>query len=107
MACEPRFMFIHEWASWIVQIIRHYVAQDYPNFAKQWPLLAGYSFDAYALPPTHYLLVLKSTTEEIPSGPDAAIVLPHNDHPSLPPSIADIEVWQQWCRSRLLLSNDQ
>lgn len=104
---RTRAMFIHEWVIWIVNIIRHFVVRDFANLLTHWPLLAGYSFDAYALPPAHYLLVLKDTPQEIPSGPDAAIALPYNDHPNLPPSIIDIDTWQQWCRNRLSLSHGQ
>lgn len=104
---RTRFMYIHEWVIWFVHCIRHFIERDYPKLANQWPLLTGYSFDAYAMPPSHYLVVLKSTKEAIPSGNDAAIALPHNDHPSLPPKLIDINVWEQWCRNRLALSNDQ
>lgn len=104
---RTRGMFIHEWVIWVIQIIRHFVERDFANLMTRWPLLAGYSFDAYALPPTHYLIVLKNTLEEIPSGPDVAVALPYNDHPNLPPSIIDIGAWQQWCRNRLSLSHSQ
>ncbi len=104
---RTRGMFIHEWVIWVVKIIRHFVERDFANLMTRWPLLAGYSFDAYALPPTYYLIVLKSTPEEIPLGPDVAVTLPYNDHPNLPPSISDIDAWQQWCRNRLSLSHDQ
>jgi hypothetical protein len=104
---RTRGMFIHEWVIWIVQIIRHFVERDFADLITRWPLLAGYSFDAYALPPTHYLLVLKNTPEEIPLGPDVAVALPYNDHPSLPPNIIDIDAWHQWCQNRLSLSRNQ
>lgn len=104
---RTRFMYIHEWIIWFIHCIRHFIERDFPKLAKQWPLLTGYSFDAYALPPSHYLVVLKSTNEAIPSGNDAAIVLPYNDHPSLPPKLTDIFAWQQWSTNRLALTNDQ
>ena len=102
-----RVMFTHEWVIGIVQIIRHFVEQDFAALMTRWPLLAGYSFEAYALPPAYYLIVLKDTPGEKPFGPMEAVALPYNDHPSLPPNIIDIDAWHQWCRSRLSLSSNQ
>lgn len=104
---RTRFAFTHDWAIGIVNAIRGVVERDFADLMARWPLLAGFSFDAYALPPTHYLLVLKSTADPVPSGPDGAVALPHNDHPSLPPSVNDLDAWRQWCQTRLSLSRDQ
>ena len=66
-----------------------------------WPLLTGFSFEVFALPPSHYLFVMKNEPDKIPSGPDGATVLQYSDHPELPPRIEDLFLWHQWVNSRL------
>ncbi|MBS0299027.1 MAG: hypothetical protein JSR32_03675 [Proteobacteria bacterium] len=104
---RTRFMYIHEWVIWLIQIIRHFVERDHPDLVKYWPLINRYSFDAYALPPRHYLVILKSSSDSIPSGPNVALKMPYSDHPNLPPNKENLGAWQEWCRSSFSLSDDQ
>lgn len=103
---RTRFMFIHEWVNWFVKCIRHIVNKTWPNLILDWPLLNGYSFVAYAIPQSYYLVVLKNSLSPIPEGPDIAINLPFSDYPDLPPKISEIGLWDNWCRTKLDLSCD-
>lgn len=99
-----RWLFAHEWMIDFTRAIRFYVERHFNNLKEQWPLLNGYSFDLYALPPGYYLIILKNSNEVTPSGPNGAIVLPYNDHPALPPIGDDLSAWRKWCQNRIAAS---
>ena len=101
---RSHWLFAHKWMNKFTSAIRFYVERDFNNLKEQWPLINGYSFDLYALPPEHYLIILKSSNEAIPAGPNGAIGLPYKDHPALPPSSGDLSAWKKWCQNRLAAS---
>jgi hypothetical protein len=104
---RTRFLFTHEWCNRIIKYIQFNVERNFPEHKEHWPLfLAGYSFITYALPPAHYLILLQCSSNEVPSGPDGVIVIPRNDHPEIPPKAEDLDAWQEWCHSCLLISED-
>lgn len=104
---RTRFGFNHDWAIEIVQSIRGIVERDFPHFLETWPLINGFNFDAYALPPSHVLLVLKNNPDPVPSGPDGHIALTVNDHPCLPPQTEDLGIWREWFQHHLVVMPDQ
>ena len=104
---RTRYLYSVEWALDIVSKVRYIVEKKFPELRDRWPLLNGFELDTYALPPAHYLLVLKNNPDTVITNTANAIALPHNDHPSLPPKLNDLEKWRQWCKNRLSLSSDQ
>lgn len=104
---RTRYMFIHEWLIWIVSAIRQCTRPYFSNFESIWPLLNGYSYEAYALPESYYLLIIKNTPNETPAGPDTAVKIPHSGHPIVRPNKEDLPAWDQWCRTNFSMSDQQ
>lgn len=96
---RTRFAFTHEWASAVVDSVRALVKRDFASLELYCPLLAGFSFEVYAIPPSHYLFVMKDDPGNIVSGPDGATLLQYDDHPEFPPRVEDLDLWYRWVNS--------
>jgi hypothetical protein len=95
-----------DWAFGITGAIENSVRKNFPHDLRTWPLLSTFDFEAYELPSEHMVLVLKDKLSGIPAGPGVPGPFPYSDHPSLPPRIEEIELWQFYLRDKFGLREE-
>jgi hypothetical protein len=95
-----------DWAFGITGAIENSVRKNFPQDLRTWPLLVAFNFEAYELPSEHMVLVLRDKLSGIPAGPGIPEPLPYSDHPSLPPRIEEIELWQFYLRDKFDLREE-
>src|SRR5215213_11872303 len=89
-----REAFTADWAFGITGAIENSVRSSLPQDLRNWPLLQAFDFQAFELPHGYMVLILRDKLSGIPAGPGVAAPFPHSDHPTVPPRIEDIELWQ-------------
>lgn len=98
--------FTADWAFGIRGAIENIVGTNFPQDLRSWPLLVAFDFEAYTLPENYVLIILKDKLSGIPAGPGVCSAFPHSGHPTLPPKVSDIELWQFYLRSKFSLREE-
>lgn len=98
--------FAVDWAFGITGAIEKIVRSNFPRDLRDWPLLRSFDFEAYELPSQYMTIVLKDKLSGIPSGPGVAEPFPYSNHPTLPPRVEEIELWQFYLRDRFGLKEE-
>lgn len=104
---KTRFGFNFDWTIEIIRYLRIIVEQNFPHAKQSWPLINGFSFDAYSLPPRHALLVMKNSNSQTPAGPTGHLKMPATNYPCLPPRSQDLFLWRQWLSDNLGVGEDE
>jgi hypothetical protein len=74
---------------------------------EEWPFLKGLRFEAYGWQDKYLILIIYSVSEDVvTSGPEARTPLRPEQVPQQPPSIENIEEWQQRVRQALHLTSE-
>lgn len=95
--------FTADWAFGIKGVIENIVRNNFPQDLRSWPLLQAFNFEAYSLPNNYMALILKDKLSGIPAGPGVATKFQYSDHPTLPPKLEEIELWQFYLRNKFSL----
>jgi hypothetical protein len=98
--------FTADWAFGIRGAIENIVRSEFPQNLRSWPLLQSFDFDAYTLPESYVLLILKDKLSGIPAGSGVCSTFPYAGLPVLPPKVSDIELWQFYLRSKFSLREE-
>jgi hypothetical protein len=101
-----REMFSIDWAFGIVGAMEKAVRQAFPQDLRRWPLLQNFSFEAYAVGDNHFVIVLRDRLSGIPSGPGVPQPFPHNDPPSLPVTMSNVDHWFSYLTRKFELRNE-
>ncbi len=101
-----RNYFTADWAFGITGAIENIVRTNFPNDLRLWPLLQAFDFEAYILPNDYVAIIIKDKLSGIPAGPSVCSVFPYTDHPTLPPRVSDIELWQFYLKSKFSLREE-
>ena len=94
------------WAFNCVSKIERGVREVFPQDLHRWPLLKAFNFEAYRLPSEHMVFILRDKLSGMPVGPGVPEPFPYSDHPSLPPRIEEIELWQFYLRDKFGLREE-
>jgi len=84
-----------DWAFGIRGAIENVVRSAFPGELRLWPLLTAFNFESYLVGSSHAVIVLRDKLSGIPSGFDPK-PFPFTDHPSVPITPRDAEVWQTY-----------
>jgi hypothetical protein len=98
--------FTVDWAFGITGAIENVVRKTFPQNLRNWPLLGAFDFEAYELPDQYIAFILKDKLAGITAGPGVAKSFPYSDHPTLPPRIEEIELWQFYFRDKFDLREE-
>lgn len=98
--------FAADWAFGIVGAIEKLVRSNAPQHLRQWPLMRAFDFEAYQLGRQHACIILRDKLSGIPAGPGDFQPFPYSGLPPLPPKIEDLEIWQDYLRSKFELRNE-
>jgi hypothetical protein len=91
-------MFPADWAFGFRGALERSVREHCPQLLRSWPLLQSFNFEAYTLPYNYALIVLRDKLSGVPAGAEIPSPFQHTDHPSLPPTVEDITLWQFYIR---------
>jgi hypothetical protein len=92
--------FTADWAFGITGAIENIVRENFPQDLRNWPLLQSFDFEAYELPNEYMAIVLRDKLSGIPAGEGVPKPFPYSDHPTLPPKVDEIELWQFYLRDK-------
>ncbi|MEJ7816991.1 MAG: hypothetical protein WKF53_17610 [Rubrobacter sp.] len=97
--------FVADWAFGITGAIENSVRRVFPQELRRWPLLQAFVAEAYELPEQHMVIVLRDRLSGMPvvGGPEP---FPYSDHPTLPPKVEEIELWQFYLRDKFGLREE-
>ncbi len=98
--------FTADWAFGITGAIENSVRRNFPQDLRNWPLLGAFDFEAYEVPNNYMAFIFKDKLSGIPAGPGVPKPFPYSDHPSLPPQIDQIELWQFYLREKFSLREE-
>jgi hypothetical protein len=98
--------FTADWAFGIKGAIENIVRSNFPRELRNWPLLQTFDFEVYTLSADYLIIILKDKLSGIPSGPGVPIPFPHTDHPTVPPKLSEMEVWQFYLRDKFRLREE-
>lgn len=96
--------FAADWAYGIRGALEAMVKPNCPQLLRSWPLLTNFQFEAYLLPSSYMLLVLRDKLIGTPAALNMPQPFPHDSVPALPPRIENIALWQFFVRDTLNLS---
>ncbi len=98
--------FVASWARWITGTIENTVRHNFSQQdLRQWPLLRAWAANAYELPEQHMVFVLRDRLSGFPITSDP-VPFPYSDHPTLPPKVEEIELWQFYLKDKLSLREE-
>ncbi len=92
--------FTADWAFGITGAIENLIRENFPQDLRSWPLLGSFDFEAYELPNQYMAFILKDKLAGITAGPGTAKSFPYSDHPTLPPRVEEIELWQFYLKDK-------
>jgi hypothetical protein len=95
-----------DWAFGITAAIENIVRVNLPRDLRNWPLLQSFDFEAYKLPNEYMVIILRDKLSGIPAGEGVPRPFPYSDHPTLPPKVDDIELWQLYLREKFDLREE-
>ena len=95
-----------DWAFGIRGAIEETVRIAFPAELRSWPLLQQFNFDAFLLDNAYLVLILRDKLSGVPSGPGVPSMFPHKDHPILPPTPNDAELWQAYLNTKFAITGD-
>jgi hypothetical protein len=95
--------FTADWAFGIRGAIENTVRETFPQDLRSWPLLQSFDFEAYELPNEYMVFIFKDKLSGIPAGPGVPKPFPYSEHPTLPPQVEQIELWQFYLRDKFEL----
>jgi hypothetical protein len=103
---NTRDSFCADWAFGIRGAIENFVRRAYPSELRRWPLLQTFDFDGFAAGDSHFVIIMREKLGGIVAGPGVPKPFPHSDHPSLPPTPANVDEWLSYLHRRFKLRSD-
>lgn len=97
--------FVAFWAFGIKGAIENSVRRVFPQDLRRWPLLQAFVAEAYELPEQHMVVVLRDRLSGMPMI-GGLTSFPYSDHPTLPPKVEEIELWQFYLRDKFDLREE-
>lgn len=98
--------FTADWAFGIRGGIENIVRSNFPQDLHNWPILQNFNFEAYKIAQDYMVIILTDKLTGIPSSPGEAKDFPYSDHPSIPPKVTEIDLWQFYLRDKFSLREE-
>lgn len=98
--------FTADWAFGIKGAIENTVRSNSPGGLRNWPLLQSFNFEAYSLNQDYIIVILKDKLSGVVAGPGIPKPFPYSDHPSIPPKLSEMELWQFYLKEKFELREE-
>jgi hypothetical protein len=100
-----RHLYLYHWTVVIRDVISHLVETQRPKLQHFWPLRGPVLYEGFLLPASHFFLIMRNLPSGTTHGPGQILAYAETDHPALPVSVENLDLWEHYMRQKFKLGD--